>query len=67
MAPFMLILLAAVSVNEFALVQLNGSTTVILPRPVPLGFVVVTTTLEVLNAVVRFPVVSNESNTLPDD
>ena len=55
------ILFAAVSVNVLADAQTIGSTTVILPSPVPAALVVVTMTFAPANAVVSVPVVSNES------
>src|SRR5579883_73599 len=60
------ILFAAVNVSELALDQLIGSTTVILPVPVPLLLVVVTTTFVDPSAVSKLLVVSKESCTTPD-
>ncbi len=61
MPALIAILFAAVSVNEFVLAQAMGLTTVMLPTPVPLALVVVTTTLAVRSAVVKLPVVKSES------
>src|SRR5437879_10985341 len=59
-------LLAAVNVKLLVEDQAIGLTTVILPTPVPLGLVVVTTTLELPNAGFRVVVNKSESCTAVD-
>src|SRR5438067_10556866 len=59
-------LLSATRVSELLDTQLIGSTTVMLPVPGPLAFVVVTTTLDEASAVLSVDVSSSESFTDPD-
>ena len=66
MPALIAMLFAAVSVSVRVDAQTIGSTTVILPAPVPAALVVVTTTFAPASAVVKVPVVSNESCIAPD-
>ncbi len=59
------ILLAAVSVKLCALLQAKGSTTIILPTPVPLELVVITVILLVPSALVSVAVLNKESREIP--
>src|SRR5579871_728513 len=60
------ILFAAFNVKVLLLDQVTGLTTVMLPVPVPLALVVVTSTLELPRAVCKLATVRSESETAPD-